>query len=1699
MKNMRKVIAGIMSALLLITTGTMNGQIVSATDSAESTEISTEETTVYKGEAYNFGERQTNWYSRNELPDSSNVDAYSLVDGYEMTETSITSTATLVTDVELIKAVYYSYGAPGYVNSQTAMEEVFLAYNAITAEERAGISYLLISGYANDVYNLGCSRVLTDEEQNIISVMQTKINELSEPDTAFKVYVLDDVNTTYAYDLIYWKIETPIIEVYQTDVPQLYSSVTISANSYWSDMKAWIVDQGMLIAGANGYGIGGYSATSQWSCAGWVSKVIYGYLGETGISDSTINSAYVPDLQDKFLEVNSNFERVYNMVGNETADTGCTSYATVLEATNAIQSIYNNGSYSVAGENVENTFIQLVTDGSIKSGDIIIFYGSSGRTHAAIVGDDWTNINDKYVPNIYNALNSSVGSTSDTPVSYFFTDVSSSDKDGVGFAIYRYKTTGTISLVKESGQTNVTDSDESKDYYNLEGAVYSVTDANGTVVGLFVTDSYGNGIVASSATDSNGNTVYATMENTDNVNTSYLEVLPGNYTVTEIKAPIDGSYKIDASPQTVEVVSGSNTEVRETDYIETAKVYVKKVSANSDITDGNDCYSLKDAEYVIYKEDGITVADYIVSKDDNGQVTEWAKAEGLLTDEDGNLPVLEMPFGTYYVKEVKASKGYKLDTCSSGTTIDMHCVTLEEKNKVYEVICKEIPVDDPVNISLVKWDNETQRRSTLGGASMANAYFEIKYYNSYFFTINELPQQATKTWVIKTTYNAEIDAYTAFLDDEHKVYGDEYYYRNGQEMLPLGTVTIEEINAPVGYKLVTEGGAIRDANGVIESGVFLGQIRNNPDSDSGASLYVGDKIQGTVITGNPLTTEAISIFEPIIRTDLSFTKLDFETREVMAGIPFKITSKTTGESHIVVTDEDGYFSTNTSHMKHTDNTNGNDQFLSGNLTSYDDCVETGVWFYGTADQTQWDASKIDDAKSALPYDTYIIEELPCEKNQGRQLEIAIEFTVSEDKDSKVDNVGVLTNVPEPVISTMAFDAETGEHISVADDSVTIVDTVSYKWLEAGKNYTIKGILMDKSLSDSEATAKPLLDSEGKPIIATTTFTVDADYNASKFEKCGEIDLVYEFDGSNLAGESYVVFEYLFDGESDTPLYVDGELNLDDAAKDRDGNIIKHTDVNDVNQIGYFPDIETKAWAEESGENVCVAGDSVTICDEVSYTGLIPTYEYKLVATLMNKDTEEPMLDSSGNPMTVTKYFTPSEAEGSVNVVFNSVNSSDMKSNAIVVYEELYWNNRLYASHVDINDTKQTVYFPEIHTMAVDSETEDHIAMADENVTIIDTVSYENLPSGKTYTIKGVLMNKATGEPIVDVDGNMVTAETILSTHGSTDTSGTKDVIFTFDATKYSLEGIEIVVFEELYFGEVVVAEHKDITDEGQTIVFGKVETTAKDADTGMHTSAGGEVTIVDTATYSGLLVGKEYVIKGTLMDKDTGKPFLIDGKELVVEKTFTATKSDGQIELSFTFDAGELQGKSVVVFETVYYNGIEVAVHADIEDHDQSIYFPEIKTTATDKADNNKEVPMGSIVTVVDTVTYTDLAIGETYVIKGVLMDKSTGEPLVIDGKTVTASKEFMPDTSDGTVEVEFTFSTEGLKGKELVVFEELYLKDVDVEVANHKDINDEGQTVRVTDQPKTGDTTPIVALSIITIISLIGLVCLLLYKKNTV
>lgn len=338
---------------------------------------------------------------------------------------------------------------------------------------------------------------------------------------------------------------------------------------------------------------------------------------------------------------------------------------------------------------------------------------------------------------------------------------------------------------------------------------------------------------------------------------------------------------------------------------------------------------------------------------------------------------------------------------------------------------------------------------------------------------------------------------------------------------------------------------------------------------------------------------------------------------------------------------------------------------------------------------------------------------------------------------------------------------------------------------------------------------------------------------------------------------------------------------------------------------------------------------------------------------------------------------------------------------------------------------------------------------------MDTVAYSGLTVGKTYKISGILMDKSTGEPL-EIGGQQVTAEKEFTPKAE---SGTVDLEYTFNAS--ALAGKAVVVFETLYQDDVEIASHADIDDEGQTVIFRnpKIGTTAT-VDGEKTADPLGKVTIIDKVTYSGLTPGKEYNIKGVLMDKSTGEKLLVDGKEVTAEATFTAPKPEGSIDIPFTFDASGLAGKSVVVFESLYHEGLELAVHADINDEGQTIDFgkPDIQTTAT--IDGNKVTDPISEVTIVDTVEYTGLTIGKTYSVYGVLMDKSTNEKLLVDGKEITSSAEFTAEKESGTVEVSFTFDCSGLAGKSIVVFEALYQDGL--ELAVHADIEDKAQTVTV-------------------------------------
>lgn len=220
----------------------------------------------------------------------------------------------------------------------------------------------------------------------------------------------------------------------------------------------------------------------------------------------------------------------------------------------------------------------------------------------------------------------------------------------------------------------------------------------------------------------------------------------------------------------------------------------------------------------------------------------------------------------------------------------------------------------------------------------------------------------------------------------------------------------------------------------------------------------------------------------------------------------------------------------------------------------------------------------------------------------------------------------------------------------------------------------------------------------------------------------------------------------------------------------------------------------------------------------------------------------------------------------------------------------------------------------------------------DKVTLTDTVSYTGLVPGKEYKVTGVLMDKETGEKLL-VDGKEITAETVFVPETK---NGSVDVTFIFDAT--GLHGKEIVVFEDLYRENVLLATHADINDEGQTVKIKNPEIGTKATADGKKEITADKITITDVVSYKDLTPGKEYKLTGMLMNKATNDKLLIDGKEITAEATFTPKAPTGEVEMTFTFDARELTAETeVVVFETLYRDKLEFATHADITDGDQTV------------------------------------------------------------------------------------------------------------------------------------------------------------------
>ena len=606
----------------------------------------------------------------------------------------------------------------------------------------------------------------------------------------------------------------------------------------------------------------------------------------------------------------------------------------------------------------------------------------------------------------------------------------------------------------------------------------------------------------------------------------------------------------------------------------------------------------------------------------------------------------------------------------------------------------------------------------------------------------------------------------------------------------------------------------------------------------------------------------------------------------------------------------------------------------------------------------------------------------------------------------------------PKIRTTIFDSENGSHNSAADEDVTLIDTVRYNGVEIGRKYTVVGTLVDKE------TGNALLDDAGNKITASNEFVAE--------KTNGTIDVTFKFSGKCLAGKTTVAFE---------DMYSEGK------------KVAVHADLRDEGQTEYFPSVHTTATSDDTKDHVVGANEKVTITDQVALKALKLGTEYTLSGTLMNAKTGKPIM-VNGNTITARRTFTADAHEMTIPLTY-TLNASELAGTTTVVFENLYSDGALLAAHADLEDEEQTVYIPEIHTTAKDQTTKINHTEANKTATIVDTVSYTNLLPGREYTVSGTLMDKETGKTVL-ADGKEITASTTFTPEKS---EGSVDVIFTFDASIVAPK--TVVAFETLTYKKIQIAVHADVEDKDQTVYIPTIRTSAKDNVTGInHTEADKEVTITDTVTYKGLEVGREYTVSGTLMNQRTGAKILVNGKPVTASTTFTAEEKEGSVEVVFTFDATALEGTTTVVFETLYTENKEVAAHTDINDKGQTIYIPKIRTTAISDDTNDHVTKADEKITLIDTVAFTSLEVGREYTVTGKLMDRAANKPILVDGKEVTAQTTFVPETTDGTVDVTFTFDGTGLEDTVIVVFETLYTEKK--EVAVHADITDEEQSVYV-------------------------------------
>lgn len=962
------------------------------------------------------------------------------------------------------------------------------------------------------------------------------------------------------------------------------------------------------------------------------------------------------------------------------------------------------------------------------------------------------------------------------------------------------------------------------------------------------------------------------------------------------------------------------------------------------------------------------------------------------------------------------------------------------------------PDHDPVNVEIRKIDSVSGKAVPAGTAALAGAVFKMEYFKGK----DSVSGSATNTWYLQTAYDSSIKGYVAkfargylYSDSTHKSdAAPAEVDASGVYELEAGCMRITEVIAPSGYEKVTASN-----KGWIKLGGSIDRLTGS----ASITVKIGN---GNIYYGNTAVKDGVvDIGEQKERYDFKLKKVD-SYGNPMAGVAFLVTASN-GDQHVVVTDKNGEF--DSSKLDYKD-VNGNDATLAkamADTTLYPTYKETNV-FFTTPGSGKTAAAEIKedtvDGKTPRPLykDTYTIREIhrqyvtiddkKYKLTQVYDLGPAQKITVSDSaKNGAVIDFGTYTNTAIPKMTSSAISTDTNTKMSVAGKNSSFKDSVKATNLKASTKYTLMSVAVDAN------TGKAYKDADGKYVAKNVEFTTGAVKKGTVFPETTASVTFTGVNTSNVKSRKLVFYEYLVEGS------VTKTVSLDSAGKPVEpaNCVAKDASVSNKAQTVNVISLETKVLVDSTKTNVAPADKKADVTDTVTLHNLVAGTKFTLVGKV-----------SDGENIKVENEveFTAKGGDETVSVPFKSLDLTKYAGKSLYVICELKYDGEVIATHnEDGTDPDEVFYVPAVETNAIDATTNTQYSILDKTQ-IIDSVKYSNLPTEYEYELETTFVDSATGEEMKKTeiekdpywsmlkDLGYVTDETSSDSTGDSVAEDTGKIVsevgkafkrtqilkpekmddminvaFDIDPRSFNLEGKTITIQQVIKLNGVVVAKHTDKDAESQQISFPTGSTLAVDNTSHNHTIAPTKnADVVDTIFCKNLATGISVDFYGIAIDKDTNKPVELNGKPVVVKQNETISKADQEVQLHYIVDGTKLKGKRLTSFVFAVYNGKIVFKHTDLNSAEQSFSFSSLRTKFLDDKNGTHATMLTEDVHQTDTVTLDGLTKGEGFTLKGVVYNKSTRKPMLVNGKQVTNSIDFTANGNSEEVALKYQYN--GLK-----------------------------------------------------------------------